>query len=63
MGEVSAGVEVPILISLHQYADTGKEGCISHEHKGMTGVGEAEYRGGLELLKEGINSSLLLGSP
>ena len=41
LGKVSAGVEVPCYISLHQDCTSGEEGSVGHEGKGASDVGDA----------------------
>ena len=40
LGKVSAGVEVPRFIRLHQDGTSGKEGSVGHEGEGTSDVGD-----------------------
>ena len=40
LGEVSARVKIPIIISLHKHPSTSKKRCVHHDNKWSLGVGE-----------------------
>ena len=48
LGKVSAGVEVPCCVRLHQDGTSSEEGGVGHEGEGASDVGDAEHRGGGE---------------
>ena len=48
------GMEVSIVILLHEYSSAGKKGSISHANKRATDIREMKDWGGLEFLEEGV---------
>ena len=46
--KVHTGVEVSVVILLHENSPTSKERGVCHDNEGVAHVGEAKYQGGLE---------------
>ena len=57
--KICTGMEITIVISLHEYSPAGKKGSISHDDKRATDIGEMKDWGGLEFLEEGVEGSLV----
>ena len=48
LGQVGAGMQVPIFIVLHKDTSTGKERSISHDDEGFADFQETKYWSGLK---------------
>ena len=42
LGEISARVKIPIIISLHKHSSTSKKRCVRHDDKQSLGIGEVQ---------------------
>ena len=49
LGEVSARVKIPIVISLHKHPSTSKKRCVHHDDKRSLGVREVQEWCSLEV--------------
>lgn len=61
--EVSTGVKISVVISLHEDSPTSKEGGIGHDSEGATGIRESKYWSSLEFSQEGVEGGLLVRAP
>ena len=47
--KVCTGMEVSVIILLHEDSSAGKERGVCHDNEGVAHIREAEYRGSLEM--------------
>lgn len=63
LGQVCAGMEISIIILLHEDTTASKEGHISHNNERAAHVGEVKYWGILKTGQQCSKSGLLVGAP